>query len=63
MDTEQVTTGFSITIHSIIFPIKFPCRMNLQYDSKTISTDVEPKSGIFTFNQDLKIKVKYDEDC
>ena len=58
MDSENMTTEFLITIYTINLKVKFPCKMSLHYDSKPISSDIESKGGVFTFNQDLKIKIR-----
>ena len=37
--------------------------MTLHHDSKPITSDIESKNGVFTFNQDIKIKIKYNEEA
>ena len=58
-----MTTEFLITIFSVNLTVKFPCKMTLHYDGRPITTDVESKGGVFSFNQDLKIKIKTTEEA
>lgn len=51
-----------LSICSIKLTVKFPCRMSLHYDGKPITTEVEPISNVFLFNQDVTIKVNQQTD-
>lgn len=59
MDTE--TIEYMLTIYSITLSVKFPCRMSLHADGKVLSMEVEARNNVFTFNQEIKIKVKPNE--
>lgn len=53
---------FMISIYTIKLTVKFPCRMSLHQDGKPITTEVEPIANVFTFNQDVTIRVNLKSD-
>lgn len=53
---------FMLSIYSIKLAVKFPCRMSLHQDGKPITTEVEPSGNVFTFNQDVTLKVDSKND-
>ena len=63
MDSEYTATEFLLTIYTVNLTVKFPCKMTIQYDGKPISPEISSKAGVFTFNQDLKIKIKAHEEA
>lgn len=56
---SKSSAEFMLSIFNLKVSVKFPCKMGLQHDGKSISTEVEPINGIFTFNQDVTIKINH----
>lgn len=57
MRTNSTQAEFMLSIYTVKLTVKFPCRMSLHYDGKPITTEVESNSNVFTFNQDITIKI------
>lgn len=62
MRQNSTQAEFMLSIYTIRLTVKFPCRMSLHQDGKPITTEVEPNANVFTFNQDVTIKVNLKSD-
>lgn len=62
MKSNPNQAEFMLSIYTIKLTVKFPCRMSLHQDGKPITTEVEPANNVFTFNQDITIKVNLKND-
>lgn len=62
MRQNSTQAEFMLSIYSVKLAIKFPCRMSLHQDGKPITTEVQPANNVFTFNQDISVKVNLKND-
>lgn len=62
MKQNSSQAEFMLSIYFVKLTVKFPCRMSLHQDGKPITTEVQPVSNVFNFNQDITLKVNLKSD-